>query len=99
MSYITDIEAVYVLGDFGAYTPSLTPGAKNTLLSPADFWIGPRKTSLALDQLAQSGYLFFGGQITFEKDFEATGAETPCSPSAVALPWRRFRSMAAQKKP
>ena len=76
LSYITDIEAVYVLGDFGAYTPSLTPGAKNTLLSPADFWIGPRKTSLALDQLAQSGYLFFGGQITFEKDFEATGAET-----------------------
>ena len=76
LSYETDIEAIYLLGDFGV-TAELTAGEKNTLISEnGKFAIVKSVKELTADKLLQNGYPFFTGEVTFVKNVEATGNET-----------------------
>jgi len=76
LSYETDIEAIYLLGDFGV-TASLTEGEKNTRISEdGKFAIVKSVKELSADKLLETGYPFFTGEVTFVKNIEATGNET-----------------------
>ncbi|MBE5765791.1 MAG: hypothetical protein E7335_01255 [Clostridiales bacterium] len=75
MSYVTDIEAVYVMGDFGVYTDSIEEDEDGMLITPCSHRIGKAQYDVAMNDLAQAGYLFFGGSMTFEIPFDAKGDE------------------------
>ena len=87
LSYITDIEDIYLRGDFGVEA-CLEPGDKNTRISSdGKFAIVKSVKELNAGKLAETGYPFFSGSVTFEKTVEATGDETAlklCGRFAVA---------------
>lgn len=76
LSYETDIEAIYLRGDF-AVTANLEKGEKNTRISnERAFFITKAERRVCADRLLESGYPFFSGAMTFRFQLEATGAET-----------------------
>lgn len=76
LSYETDIEDVYLLGDFGV-TATLEKGPKDTRISnDGKFAIVRSVKELSADKLLETGYPFFTGSVTFVKNIEATGNET-----------------------
>ena len=76
LSYQTDLEAVYLRGDFAVQCGKMTPGAKNTLITREGFSLARRPDFVRADALVSSGYPFFGGKITLRFRFEASGNET-----------------------
>jgi len=75
LSYVTDIEAIYLRGDFGVKCGAYTPDKKNTLTTTAPFAIVPSVKDVALDKLTEAGYPFFGGAMTFDIQLDAAGDE------------------------
>lgn len=76
LSYETDIEDVYLRGDFGV-TAALEKGEKNTRISnDGKFAIVKSQKRVRTDLLPESGYPFFSGEMTFRAKIEATGEET-----------------------
>lgn len=76
LSYITDIEDIYLRGDFGVEA-ALVKGEKNTRISEdGNFAIVPSVKELDAGKLAETGYPFFSGAMTFAKTVTATGKET-----------------------
>ncbi len=76
LSYETDIEDVYLRGDFGV-TAALEKGEKNTRISnEGKFAIVKSQKRVRADLLPESGYPFFSGEMTFRAKIEATGEET-----------------------
>ncbi|MGI6239421.1 MAG: glycosyl hydrolase [Christensenellales bacterium] len=76
LSYETDIEDIYLRGDFGVEA-ALEPGEKNTRISKdGAFAITSSKRRVRADQLLESGYPFFSGEMTFAFEIDATGDET-----------------------
>ena len=67
LAYDTDIEAVYLMGDFGVYG-SFSDNAKNGTVTGEDFYIGERKKEIT--SLIYDGYPFFSGEITVTKKLE-----------------------------
>lgn len=76
LSYRTDIESAYLRGDFGVYTDSFEAGNRDTLIAKHGFAIGAAQKQVRLDNLAESGYPFFGGSMTFKTAVQARGDET-----------------------
>ncbi len=75
LSYLTDIEAVYLRGDFSVKTGGFEPGERNTLLAEGGFAIGKPARQAAANELAEAGYPFFGGQMTLRFRFDGAGTE------------------------
>ncbi len=76
LSYETDVEAVYLRGDFGV-TAQLEKGEKNTRISQdGAFSIVKSEKNVRADMLLESGYPFFSGAMTLRAQIEATGEET-----------------------
>lgn len=76
LSYETDVESVYLRGDFGV-TAALEKGEKNTRISgDGKFAVVKSEKRVRADQLLESGYPFFSGEMTFRTTVEATGGET-----------------------
>ena len=76
LSYITDIEDIYLRGDFGVEA-KLVKGEKNTRISEDGvFAIVPSVKDVCAAKLPESGYPFFSGAMTFVKMVNATGNET-----------------------
>lgn len=67
LSYDTELESIYVRGDFGVYDDNLKE-EENVFLSEGDYYISyPQKTVVAKD-FTRQGYLFFAGKLFIEKD-------------------------------
>ena len=67
LSYDTNIEACYLKGDFGVYSPGGFERGKekNTYLADNDFYIDDAKNTVS--DLITEGYPFFSGSITLKK--------------------------------
>jgi hypothetical protein len=69
LSYDTDIEAIYILGDFCIYSEDGYRNAiKNTSIANGDFSIVKSQTKIDVAKITQQGYPFFAGDFTFEKE-------------------------------
>lgn len=73
LAYDTDIEAIYLKGDFGVYG-DFTEGRLETILLGDNFRIGERKTEVS--ELITDGYPFFCGDIVLEQKVNVE--ETDC---------------------
>jgi len=76
LSYLTDIEAVYLRGDFAVKGGAFAPGERDTLITADGFALGAPVRRVSANALTQSGYPFFGGQMTLRLRFSARGDET-----------------------
>ena len=76
LSYVTDIEAVYLRGDFGVFGGALRPGEGDTLITSGAFEVGRARREARADALAEAGYPFFGGRMTLTTALNARGDET-----------------------
>jgi hypothetical protein len=75
LSFDTEIENIYVFGNFGVYTQqdAFTPGGNGSEVYTGDFRIGPAPGSLGRDAMAdvvRSGYPFFAGALEGGCTFE-----------------------------
>lgn len=76
LSFETDIEDIYLRGDFCVETPEMEPGAKNTLLTDGPFRVTLPRKYVNLNSLAADGFPFFAGTIRVRVPFVAEGTET-----------------------
>ena len=76
LSYLTDIEAVYLRGDFAVKAGKLKGGERGTLITRDGFALAAPVNHAPANALAASGYPFFGGQMTLRIRFDAKGDET-----------------------
>ncbi|MBQ3080620.1 MAG: hypothetical protein IJC48_11600 [Clostridia bacterium] len=75
LSYETDIEAIYLRGDFCVETAKYEEGAKRTKLTDGPFKITLPRKYVSLNELVEEGFPFFAGTITANVPFEASGNE------------------------
>jgi len=75
LSYETDIEAIYLRGNFCVEGASYTDGAKNTLISEGPFKISLPRKYVTLNTLCKDGFPFFSGSIRVRVNFTAKGNE------------------------
>jgi hypothetical protein len=71
LSFDTEIESVYLFGNFGVFTNKpLEKGEGITYTTDGGFYIANLEKIIDVSKLIQSGLLFFAGDITFEKEIE-----------------------------
>ncbi len=76
LSYDMEIEAAYIIGDFGVYTENaFTPSDNRGLITKGEFYLGKAKTKVHPGALAPQGYPFFAGTMTFEKTIELSAED------------------------
>ncbi|MBQ3669502.1 MAG: hypothetical protein II920_09805 [Clostridia bacterium] len=76
LSYDTDIEAVYIRGDFCLDEFTLTEGENGTLSSKGGFSITLPRKYVNLSELAEEGFPFFGGSMSVRTIIPAKGDES-----------------------
>ena len=76
LSYVTDIECVYLRGDFTVRCAGYEPGEKHTLTAKGGFCLAKGTDAVDLSDTTRSGFPFFGGSMTAEVEVEASGGET-----------------------
>ncbi len=70
LSFDTDIESIYLMGDFGVFSGSgFYEGAKNTSLAKGDFIIEKAPQRIDMAKTNQQGFPFFAGKMVLEKTF------------------------------
>jgi hypothetical protein len=68
LGYDTDIEAIYILGDFSVLSKNgFEKGDKNTKIASGDFAITKREKNINAKEIVEQGFPFFAGEITLEK--------------------------------
>ena len=75
LSYETDIEAIYLRGDFSVRTGEMKNGQRNTLISKAGFTLETPAQYLSANAINEMGYPFFGGKMTLRFHFQGSGQE------------------------
>jgi hypothetical protein len=71
LSYDTDIEAIYILGDFNVISKDgFTKGDKGTSIAKGDFTIVKSRETIDVSKIVEQGYSFFAGEMTFEKQID-----------------------------
>ena len=75
LSYDTDIEAVYLRGDFCLCDMEFAPGKSDTLVTKGGFSVTLPRKYVNLSTLPEDGYPFFGGSMTVRTVFDADGTE------------------------
>ncbi len=69
LSYDTDIEAVYLLGDFIVVSEDgFLTGDKNTRIASGNFSITKSEKEIDASRLIEQGYPFFAGEMILEKE-------------------------------
>ena len=63
LSFDTEVEAVYIYGDFAVVSLPLVPDVKNSLCCEGGFRLVPQKSSIDLRDITSDGYPFFAGTI------------------------------------
>ena len=63
LSFDTEVEAVYIYGDFAVASLPLVPDVKNSLCCEGGFRLVPQKSSIDLRDITSDGYPFFAGTI------------------------------------
>lgn len=66
--YDTEIEPMYLAGDFGVYAREVMPGREEGVLLARDFYIGKQKRQVT--NLITDGFPFFSGTITLKRTIE-----------------------------
>lgn len=79
LSFDTEIENIYVYGDFGVYTDlsQFTPGGNGSEVYTGTFQIGPAPAQLdekAMADVVRSGYPFFAGELEGSCTFDVPSA-------------------------
>lgn len=78
LTYDTELESIYILGDFGVYDDGgFTPGERNALFCRGDFRIDMPNRHVKRGSVTGQGYAFFSGRMTFGFDITADGAGKP----------------------
>ncbi len=72
LSYDTELESIYVRGDFGVYADDIKEVEPNVMLSEGEYYIAKAYSAILPDNFTTQGYLFFAGKITIEKDLTIT---------------------------
>lgn len=68
LSYDTDIEAIYIMGDFHVVSKTgFVKGDKGTSVANGDFTIIKSMESIDASKIVEQGYPFFAGEMTIEK--------------------------------
>lgn len=75
LSYETDIEAIYLRGDFCVESAEYTEGAKKTLITDGPFRVTLGRKFVTLDSLAKDGFPFFAGTVKVKTYIRANGDE------------------------
>ena len=76
LSYETDIEDIYLRGNFCVEGCDFTRGEKNTLLTDGPFRVTLPRRYVTLSSLAEDGFPFFAGTMAVKLPFIAEGGET-----------------------
>ncbi len=64
LSFDTEVEAVYLYGDFAVASLPLVPDVRNSLCCEGGFRLVPQKNTVDLRDITSDGYPFFAGTIT-----------------------------------
>ena len=67
LSYDTEIESIYIRGDFGVYDETAIE-TDGVVLADGKHYIGKARETLLPENFTTQGLLFFAGDITLEKD-------------------------------
>lgn len=71
LTYDMEIEAIYLVGDFGVETPGIwTELEKHAVRYQGEFILAKRPKSISLGHMEQQGFPFFAGKMTLEKEVE-----------------------------
>lgn len=70
LTFDTDIEAIYIRGDFAVKSDSkFADGAKETKITDGGFYIASPIYNIDASYIPTQGYLFFAGEMVLEKTF------------------------------
>ena len=90
LTYDTEIESIYLFGDFGVRTlDPITYGERRTVFAGSNFEIISRPTELECDRITESGNLFFAGNISLAQKVSVNkkdGVDYAVSLSALNAP-------------
>ena len=68
LSYDTELESIYIRGDFGVYDDGLVNVDDTVSLSEGGYYIAKPKKSLMPENFTEQGLLFFAGRLELEKE-------------------------------
>ena len=68
----SEIEAIYLLGDFHCNVDKVTPETTRTAFVNGDFCISNSKETISLANFIDAGLVFFSGILTVSREFELT---------------------------
>ena len=68
LSYNTEIESIYVRGDFGVYDDNLTQVDDLVMLTDGEHYIAKARQTLTPENFTKQGYLFFAGKLVIQKE-------------------------------
>jgi hypothetical protein len=72
LSYDTELESIYIRGDFGVYDDNLKHEEGVVYISDGEHYIAKAQKTLLPDNFTAQGLLFFAGKIEIEKDIVIT---------------------------
>ena len=76
LSYLMEIEAIYLAGDFGVKVGHVFKALPREAVRVKDgFTLCRRPEKVTLDSIHKSGLPFFGGKVTLERDFEVAAGD------------------------
>ncbi len=76
LSYLMEIEAIYLAGDFGVKAAhEFQPLAREAVRVNPGFTLCRRPEQVELGRIHESGLPFFGGKVTLSRDFEVMAGE------------------------
>lgn len=67
LSYNTELESIYVRGNFGVYDDGVTFDESGAMITQGEHYIAKAKTALLPDNFTVQGLLFFAGKLEVEK--------------------------------
>ena len=77
LTYDMEIESVYIVGDFGVKTDSTFEALdRRALKVDGGFYITSAPKTVTTGNIAEQGYPFFAGSMTFKKTLDLTAEET-----------------------
>ena len=80
LTYDTELENLYLLGNFGVYSESgFAEGPRNSLFTDGGFYIAPAPTAVQGGKLTESGYCFYTGRISLTQSVICEDTAKPAS--------------------
>ncbi len=67
LSYDTELESIYIRGNFAVYDDELKTESDTIMLSDGNYYIAKAKDTVNVKNITKDGYLFFMGKLSVEK--------------------------------